>query len=148
MERGFAWGWLTHVAADVAIHPVVNDCARRVVAALGGNPADALELAVAHSRLELGLDVRVEPATRACAASGSRTRSTHARWTGTDTGYATFPAVPGLPPAPARAAPLVAAYEGTAASFWATMRRFQLDGLRALGEPDLDGNATPVLLSA
>jgi len=44
--------------------------------------------------------------------------------------------------------PLVTAYDETAASFWTTMRRFQLDGLRGLGEPDLDGKLVPARLSA
>ncbi len=57
-ERAFGWGWLTHVLADAALHPVINRCALRLLA--GGNvPADLAALSVAHSRVELGLDVHV-----------------------------------------------------------------------------------------
>ncbi len=58
-ERAFAWGWLTHVVADVTIHPVINTCARRLLVASGGDPDDAEALDVYHSRVEVGLDVHV-----------------------------------------------------------------------------------------
>ncbi len=66
-EGAFGWGWLTHVLADAALHPVVNRCALRRVVAGGGDPWDRAALAVEHSRVELGLDVHVllrDPAVR------------------------------------------------------------------------------------
>ncbi len=59
LERAFAWGWLTHVLADTAMHPTVNDCARRIVAAGGGAASDDAALSAAHSRVELGLEIRM-----------------------------------------------------------------------------------------
>ncbi len=59
-ERAFAWGWLTHMLADVSIHPAIDACARRLLVAAGGDPdQDAEALAVYHTRIELGLDVHV-----------------------------------------------------------------------------------------
>jgi hypothetical protein len=47
-ERAFAWGWLTHVIADVLVHPLVNeDAARR-----NGGAASLVE----HVRVEVGID--------------------------------------------------------------------------------------------
>ena len=58
-EHAFAWGWLTHVIADVEIHPLINACARRLVLAAGGDPDEEVALGVQHFRVELGLDVHV-----------------------------------------------------------------------------------------
>jgi hypothetical protein len=57
IERAFAWGWLTHVLADVAIHPTLNGYALRLLRAAGGDPRHAEAMAAAHSRVELGLDI-------------------------------------------------------------------------------------------
>lgn len=53
-ERAFAWGWLTHLLADVMVHPLVNAAAARSV---GRREvlSDELE-AIAHVRIEMGLD--------------------------------------------------------------------------------------------
>jgi hypothetical protein len=49
-ERAFAWGWLSHIIADVLIHPVVNDIVdRRTHRGI----ADLVE----HVRVEVGIDV-------------------------------------------------------------------------------------------
>lgn len=47
-ERAFAWGWLSHVLADAAIHPLVNV---RAAASSNGTP-----LLIEHVRVEVGLD--------------------------------------------------------------------------------------------
>lgn len=57
VERAFAWGWLTHVLADAAIHPLINAHARRLLESSGDGARDAEAMAAAHSRVELGLDV-------------------------------------------------------------------------------------------
>ncbi|MBR9988852.1 MAG: zinc dependent phospholipase C family protein [Gemmatimonadetes bacterium] len=49
-ERAFAWGWLSHILADVLIHPLVNDEAARCTDA---RVADLVE----HVRVEVGIDV-------------------------------------------------------------------------------------------
>lgn len=49
-QRAFAWGWLSHVLADVAVHPLVN----RAGAESAGT-ADKCNLAD-HVRVEVGLD--------------------------------------------------------------------------------------------
>lgn len=48
-ERAFAWGWLSHVLADAAIHPLVN---MRAAAASTDRPPQLVE----HVRVEVGLD--------------------------------------------------------------------------------------------
>jgi len=47
-QRAFAWGWLTHVIADVLVHPLVNDDVRR-------RNSGQLSL-VEHVRVEVGID--------------------------------------------------------------------------------------------
>jgi hypothetical protein len=54
-ERAYAWGWVTHVLADVEIHPLVNAEAAAVLAE-AGPPIAARQLA--HVRVEVGLDAR------------------------------------------------------------------------------------------
>jgi len=58
-ERAFAWGWLTHVLADVALHPLINRYALRLAFIRGDDPEDPQALAAAHGRYEVGLDVHV-----------------------------------------------------------------------------------------
>lgn len=56
VERAFAWGWVTHVLADHAIHPLIG-CA--VGELLHGRPdrfVDGDSDPVAHVRVEAGLD--------------------------------------------------------------------------------------------
>jgi hypothetical protein len=55
-ERAFAWGWVTHVLADLAIHPLVG---RGVGEFLYGIPTifvDGVEDQMAHLQVETGLD--------------------------------------------------------------------------------------------
>jgi len=49
-ERAYAWGWLTHILADIAIHPLVNSAAvdKYGVRTLAG-----------HVRVEVGLDTHL-----------------------------------------------------------------------------------------
>lgn len=52
VEAAFAWGWVSHVLADVHIHPLVNDAADRLPAdSPGGRCRD-----VGHVMVESGLD--------------------------------------------------------------------------------------------
>lgn len=46
-ERAFAWGWLSHVLADVTIHPLVN---------MRAATPDGTRRLVEHVRVEVGLD--------------------------------------------------------------------------------------------
>ncbi|HET9984637.1 MAG TPA: zinc dependent phospholipase C family protein [Longimicrobiales bacterium] len=68
VERAFAWGWLTHVLADVAIHPTLNGYALRLLLETGQDPDDAEAMAAAHSRFELGLDIYMTVRDPAAAA--------------------------------------------------------------------------------
>ena len=221
VQRAFVWGWLTHVLADVAVHPTVNEHARRAVVAAGGDPADEQALAAAHSRLELGLDIRlhardprlrrirlahafdarsvgwvadayrqtyglsfrcdwvlrshraVAPLARALALLEClhlhAARSAPAASAAPSAPRSHRPARFGRgalcmvgaalgrylsagnraflqPLAPPRA--LLRCYQDTAAAFWSLLRRYQVEGLRSLGNPDLDGRAEPLRLSA
>ncbi len=207
LERAFAWGWLTHVLADAAIHPTVNDCARRIVKAEGGLASDEQAVSAAHSRVELGLELRMyarQPAllrlrlahafdARSVAYLGDAFRSTYgltfkAEWL-LRSHRAVAPMARALAllvrlhahVAPHRARPvrrgllcalsaafgrrlaagtraflqpvppprpLLRAYRDAAAEFWGVLRRLQLDGLRSLGEPDMEGKKLPLPLSA
>lgn len=51
-EQAFAWGWVTHVLADVRIHPIVNAAGTRLAARRG----DRVRKLVDHVRVEVGLD--------------------------------------------------------------------------------------------
>lgn len=53
VQRAFAWGWVSHILADAAIHPLVNDAAGRL------DPNEAVADAsflVRHVTVEVGLD--------------------------------------------------------------------------------------------
>ncbi len=55
LERAFAWGWVTHVLADVAVHPLVNDACGELL--LGRRtPLWGADVAIPHLRVETGLD--------------------------------------------------------------------------------------------
>ncbi|HYR08185.1 MAG TPA: zinc dependent phospholipase C family protein, partial [Longimicrobium sp.] len=53
--RAFAWGWVTHVLADVAVHPLVNEACGELATGVR-TPLWGAEVAVAHLRVETGLD--------------------------------------------------------------------------------------------
>lgn len=55
VERAFAWGWLTHLLADVLVHPLVNLTAARSLGRTEVRLEDPLQEA-AHVRVEMGLD--------------------------------------------------------------------------------------------
>lgn len=58
VERAFAWGWVTHVLADVAIHPLVNEACGEL--RLGDRtPLWGADVALEHLRVETGLDAAV-----------------------------------------------------------------------------------------
>lgn len=57
-QRAYAWGWVTHLLADVAVHPLIERQAVRVLTreASGRTGRDRL---IAHLRVEAGLDAYV-----------------------------------------------------------------------------------------
>jgi hypothetical protein len=55
-ERAFAWGWVTHILADVEVHPLVNGAAIALLAREGNDQPDRHQRDVAHVRVEIGLD--------------------------------------------------------------------------------------------
>ncbi|MBB4635211.1 zinc dependent phospholipase C family protein [Longimicrobium terrae] len=55
VERAFAWGWVTHVLADVAIHPLVNEACGELLAGTRV-PLWGDAVTEAHLRVETGLD--------------------------------------------------------------------------------------------
>jgi len=58
-ERAYAWGWVTHVLADQAIHPLVGEAAGEVVHGRRGEFVGISENRTAHVRVEVGLDAWV-----------------------------------------------------------------------------------------
>ncbi|HEU5210907.1 MAG TPA: zinc dependent phospholipase C family protein [Longimicrobiales bacterium] len=53
-QRAYAWGWLTHVLADVLLHPIVNAGADELAEARG--VTETADWLVAHVQIEVGLD--------------------------------------------------------------------------------------------
>ncbi len=82
VQRGYAWGWLTHVLVDGALHPVVNADARALLRAEARVPPDPHAFEDAHLRVELGLEVGYVAGTGALgrAAAGARFGSLEARF--------------------------------------------------------------------
>lgn len=54
-QRAYAWGWVTHILADLAIHPLINRAAEELRVRQGDG--DPLAAARAHMRVEYGLDI-------------------------------------------------------------------------------------------
>jgi hypothetical protein len=55
-ERAFAWGWVTHVLGDVAIHPLVGLGVGELVHEDAGRFVSAASDKTSHVRVEVGLD--------------------------------------------------------------------------------------------
>jgi hypothetical protein len=56
VELAYAWGWVTHILADVEVHPLVNEAASELLEREGNGQPDHHECEVAHVRVEVGLD--------------------------------------------------------------------------------------------
>ncbi len=54
--RALAWGWITHVLADVAIHPLINEAAAERIHGIRRSRITYAENPGLHMRIELGLD--------------------------------------------------------------------------------------------
>lgn len=55
-ERAFAWGWLTHVLADQAIHPIIGRGVGELLTGRRDHFVDGASNMLAHLRVEMGLD--------------------------------------------------------------------------------------------
>jgi hypothetical protein len=55
VESAFAWGWVTHVLADVAVHPLVNDACGELLRGKR-TPVWGEDAGPTHLRVETGLD--------------------------------------------------------------------------------------------
>jgi len=58
-EEAFAWGWASHLLADVRIHPLVGRAVGERLHGDRGRRIDAMEDVATHVSLEVGLDVAV-----------------------------------------------------------------------------------------
>ena len=56
LERAYAWGWVTHILADVELHPLVNQGAGELLTGDRQNPRTYAEDPTTHTRVEIGLD--------------------------------------------------------------------------------------------
>jgi hypothetical protein len=93
-ERAFAWGWVTHVLADVAVHPLINEACGELMLGvrtpLWGPPA-----AIAHLRVETGLDAAYHARHPRLARFGALTPMDSAAFVGVRRAYAvTYGAAP------------------------------------------------------
>lgn len=55
-ERAFAWGWVTHVLADVAVHPLVNEACGELLEGDRARPVWGAAAGAVHVQVEMGLD--------------------------------------------------------------------------------------------
>lgn len=55
-QRAHAWGWLTHLLGDLAIHPLVNAAHGERVHGSRARPVTSTDDEAGHMRLEYGLD--------------------------------------------------------------------------------------------
>ncbi|MDB4948830.1 MAG: hypothetical protein JWM27_1479 [Gemmatimonadetes bacterium] len=55
--RAYAWGWASHVLADLEVHPLINQAHGERVHGSRGRPVSSTEDVENHMRLEYGLDV-------------------------------------------------------------------------------------------
>lgn len=55
-ERAFAWGWLTHVLGDQAIHPIIGRGVGEMLTGSRDHFVDGASNMPAHLRVEMGLD--------------------------------------------------------------------------------------------
>lgn len=58
-EEAFAWGWASHLLADVTIHPLVGRAVGERLYGDRDRRVDAMEHEAAHVSLEVGLDVAI-----------------------------------------------------------------------------------------
>jgi hypothetical protein len=56
VERGFAWGWVCHVLADVTVHPLLGCAAGELVDGCAGRFMEGDRFPELHGRVEAGLD--------------------------------------------------------------------------------------------
>ncbi len=56
LERAYAWGWLTHILADVVLHPAINQAAGCYSRGPGAPPLTYADDPTMHLRIEIGLD--------------------------------------------------------------------------------------------
>lgn len=57
-ERAFAWGWVTHVLGDQAIHPLVGRAVHERLHGHRNGFVEAVRARPTHVRVEVGLDAR------------------------------------------------------------------------------------------
>jgi hypothetical protein len=55
LQHAFAWGWVTHVMGDLALHPAINQTTAMLLRRVDGVPEPA-DAPVAHLRVEMTLD--------------------------------------------------------------------------------------------
>ncbi len=58
-QVAYALGWATHVLADAAIHPLLNEAGGEHVYGDRSRPVSSTEDLITHMRLEVGLDVAI-----------------------------------------------------------------------------------------
>ncbi|MBK8979876.1 MAG: zinc dependent phospholipase C family protein [Planctomycetes bacterium] len=56
LERAFAWGWLTHVLGDLAVHPLINAACGELELGDRSRPLTFADDPALHARVEVGLD--------------------------------------------------------------------------------------------
>jgi hypothetical protein len=56
VERAYAWGWVGHVLADVAVHPILGCAVGELVYGTAGRFVEGDRNPQAHGRVEAGLD--------------------------------------------------------------------------------------------
>lgn len=75
VQKAYAWGWLTHVLADAAVHPLINRAAGELIDCTGGRPLMPADHPAMHVRVELGLDAYVAARAAELLGGSRATRS-------------------------------------------------------------------------
>jgi hypothetical protein len=60
LEIAYAWGWVTHLLADVAVHPLINRATGELIHGRRERVVTAAECPTSHLRVELGLDAYIQ----------------------------------------------------------------------------------------
>jgi hypothetical protein len=70
VQTAYAWGWVTHMLADVAVHPLINRATGELIDGRLDRVIVAAESPASHLRVELGLDAYFQ--THHCVSYGAR----------------------------------------------------------------------------
>lgn len=60
LQKAYAWGWVTHLLADTAVHPLINRASAELIHGGTDRSLTAADDPAAHLRVEFGLDAYLQ----------------------------------------------------------------------------------------